>query len=126
MGNISERFLLGPGVKQGDPISGYLFLQCAEVLAHRIKNDKKVSGFKIGTKTNILEQYADDLKIFLIDFNNNFQTEENIKNTIKVLEFYKIYCLKANIDKTSSAWFGSKGDCNEKLCPELVVINNQA
>ena len=120
VGNISERFLLGRGVKQGDPISGYLFLLCAEVLAHRIKYDKNVFGFKIGTKTNILEQYADDLKIFLKVFNDNFQTEENIKNTIKILdEFYKISGLKANIDKTFSVWFGSKSDCNEKLCPDL-------
>ena len=114
-GNISERFLLGRGVKQGDPISGYIFLLCAEVLAHRIKNDRNVFGFQIGTESNVLEQYADDLKIFLKVFNDN-------TNTIGILDqFYKISGLKANIDKTFAVWFGSKNDCNDTLCPDLKM-----
>ena len=122
VGNISERFLLGRGVKQGDPISGYLFLICAEVLAHRIKYDRHISGFQIGTKSNILEQYADDLEIFLKVFENDRQTEINIRNTIAVLEeFYKISGLKANIDKTFAVWFGSKADCEYILCPDLKM-----
>ena len=121
-GNISQRFLLGRGVKQGDPISGYIFLLCAEVLAHRIKNDRNVFGFQIGTESNVLEQYADDLKIFLKVFNDNLLTEQNIRNTIGILDqFYKISGLKANIDKTFAVWFGSKNDCNDTLCPDLKM-----
>lgn len=122
VGNISARFLLKRGLKQGDPISGFLFILCAEVLAHKIKYSMDIRGFQLGNAANPLEQYADDLKIFLKAFPNQIDTENNIRNTITVLnEFYNISGLKANIDKTHAIWFGSECDSIVELCPDLCL-----
>ena len=40
-GNISERFAIKRGCRQGDPISGYLFILCIEILALALKNSKE-------------------------------------------------------------------------------------
>jgi hypothetical protein len=44
-GHCSERFSLGRGVRQGDPLSPYLFLLAAEILASSITN-QNIKGIK--------------------------------------------------------------------------------
>ena len=44
----TEPFSLGRGVRQGDPLSPYLFIIALEVLAIRIRNDDTIHGFKFG------------------------------------------------------------------------------
>ena len=39
-GNISERFRIKRGCRQGDPISGYLFILCIEILSLALKNSR--------------------------------------------------------------------------------------
>ena len=46
VGNISESFLIKRGCRQGDPIACYLFIICIEFLAHRLRNDADIEGFK--------------------------------------------------------------------------------
>ena len=53
------------GCKQGDPISQYLFILCAEILAIKIKNNKKFKRIKSINKECILIQYADDTSLIL-------------------------------------------------------------
>ena len=62
-GNISNRFLLGRGTKQGDPISSLLFILCVEILA--LKIDKEMEGLKVGNCRVKKTMYADDLTLFL-------------------------------------------------------------
>ncbi len=47
-GYISEWFSQTRGIRQGCPLSAYLFIIAAETLAHKIREDKEIEGIKIG------------------------------------------------------------------------------
>ena len=64
-GYLSEKNLISRGCRQGDPISPYLFVICAEVLSHVIRECDEVKGIKIGDTEIKLSQYADDTTLFL-------------------------------------------------------------
>ena len=46
-GYLSKFFKPGRGCRQGDPISPYLFLLCAEILAYKIKSNQNIHGVQI-------------------------------------------------------------------------------
>ena len=43
-GNITRNFKLEKGTRQGDPISGYLFILVLEIVLLSIKEDKNIKG----------------------------------------------------------------------------------
>ena len=45
-GNFSEEILLSRGCRQGDPISPYLFVLCAEILSHVIREYPLIKGIE--------------------------------------------------------------------------------
>ena len=45
-GNFSEEILLSRGCRQGDPISPYLFILCAEILSHVIREYPVIKGIE--------------------------------------------------------------------------------
>ena len=46
-GNISKRFPVERGCRQGDPISGYLFILCIEFLAIALKSNEAIRSYKL-------------------------------------------------------------------------------
>ena len=64
-GYLSDKIHLSRGCRQGDPISPYLFVICAEVLSHVIRECKDVKGICIGELEMKLSQYADDTTLLL-------------------------------------------------------------
>ena len=50
-GNISKKFNIGRGARQGDPIASYLFIICIEVLAHKLRSDQNIQGFQLDNLT---------------------------------------------------------------------------
>ena len=102
------------GCRQGDPIASYLFIICIEILAHKLRTEKKVQGFQMGQVSHKLELFADDCSIFLQP------KSENLRNTMKVLsDFYHLSGLKISTMKTKAIWFGDGYNNTEKLCPDL-------
>ena len=51
-------FYLKRGCRQGDPISPYIFILCAEVLGQMIRNNNNIKGIFINEKEFKISQYA--------------------------------------------------------------------
>jgi exonuclease III len=98
----SGYFALHRGVRQGCPASPYLFILCAEILAHSIRSDKQIKGIKIATKEIKVIQYADDTSSFLDG------TESSLNAILSLLlKFGTISGLKVNFEKSKAAKVGS-------------------
>ena len=66
-GFTSGPFSLSRGVRQGDPLSPYLFILALEILAIKIRNDNNIQGIRIGEKIVKLTLFADDMTCFIKD-----------------------------------------------------------
>ena len=68
-GNLSHSFIPKKGLKQGDPLSPYLFLICENILSlalMQVENQKKIRGVKLGKNDTPLIHlfFADDALLF--------------------------------------------------------------
>ena len=116
-GNISERFKVGRSCRQGDPISPYLFIICAEILALRIRKDSSVRGFKLGSFEQKLDFYADDLTAYLDG------SGSSLKSMVSILDqFRDLSGLKINLSKCKAVWIGKNRFSDIKLCGDLKLI----
>ena len=87
-------FLLGRGVRQGDPLSPYLFILALETLAIKIREDCNVQGLKIGEEMIKLSLFADDMTCILKD-------KTSYTNLFRILNsFGECSGLKVNDEKT--------------------------
>ena len=93
-------FEISRGVRQGCPLSPYLFILCVELLAIAIRNNKHIQGINIGETEFKISQLADDTTCFLSD-------EKSGIELLKIIQNFK-HCsgLKINLDKTEAIWIG--------------------
>jgi hypothetical protein len=109
-GFSSEFFKLERGVRQGCPLSAYLFIMVVELLAHKIRKTKEIKGITIGNTEIKLVQMADDTTTFIEDENSL----EHILNILKTFENYA--GLRLNKQKTEAMWIGRNvNNVNEPL-----------
>ena len=107
-------FYLQRGCRQGDPVSSYIFILCAEVLSLMLRKEESVKGIHINNKLFLLSQYADDTQIFLDG------SESALRSTLNILhKFYEMSGLKINEEKTKALWIGSMSRSDLKLCQEF-------
>ena len=66
-GSTSKYFPVNRGVRQGDPLSPYLFLLVIEILAIQIRENTDIVGFKIKGGIFKLSLYADDMTLAVLD-----------------------------------------------------------
>ena len=107
-GLSSEYFNLSRGVRQGDPLSPYLFLLAVGPLAISVRENVEIKGIVIKQQETKLLQYADDTTAVLADIESAhilFQLLENFKN---------ISGLKVNSSKTEGMWLGSLKGISKK------------
>ena len=79
-----DGFRMG-GCRQGDPISPYLFLLCAEVLAIKLRNNKNIQGINIGNEMFLITQFADDNSVFLDGSKMSLETTLQQLNDFKIM-----------------------------------------
>jgi len=107
-GSFSRNFELSRGVRQGNPLSPYLFVIAIETLAAAIRTKIDIKGIKLDLEEWKLVQYADDLTL-LSDLTS-------AQNLFKVLvHFGKLSGLKVNYTKTEAMWIGFCGDSIKAL-----------
>ena len=97
----SQYFDIKAGVRQGDPLSPYLFILAIELLAINIRSDKSINGIILDKHEIKLTTYADDMTVFVTH-------KDDAKRLIKVLQSFEIVSgLKVNRSKSEGLWLGS-------------------
>ena len=115
-GFFSESFLLERGVRQGDPLSPYLFVAAVEILAIAIRSDSNIRGVKVGNEETKILAYADDMTATLSDISS-------LERLLAVLNaFERCSGLKMNLKKTKAMWIGAnKGSSAKPLHLDWVT-----
>ena len=100
-GYTSSFFSLHRGVRQGCPLSPFLFILAVELLAIHIRANPSIKGITVGSEEIKLSQLADDTTCFVLD-------EESGKAVLEFLQNVGNCCgLKVNLEKTGLIWIGS-------------------
>ena len=63
---MSDFFLINRGVRQGCPLSPYLFILCIELLSYEISHNTNIRGVNIAGKEVKESLFADDATFFLL------------------------------------------------------------
>ena len=112
-GWTSNFFSVHRGVRQGCPLSSYLFILSAEILAKTIGKNTDIKGLMVKDTEIKLSQYADDTTLILDG------SEKSLSEALRVLEnFENVSGLRLNSKKTEALWIGSSSGRSEKLHSE--------
>ena len=100
------------GVRQGCPLSPYLLILAAEVLASAIRNNGNIKGITVNNIEIKISQYADDTTLILDGSKNS------LLSSLAVLDdFSKVSGLRLNDKKTEALWIGSSIENDKILLP---------
>jgi hypothetical protein len=94
-------FKISRGVRQGCPLSAYLFIMVVELLANKIRKSKDIKGIKIDQTEIKILQMADDTTILVEDI-------ASLKEVLRLISLFHIFAgLKLNKSKTKALWIGN-------------------
>jgi hypothetical protein len=124
-GALTEEIIPGRGLRQGDPISPYLFLICAEAFSSMLnvaEKDGKLEGIKICQQAPSFNHllFADDSLILLK------VTEENAIHLQNILNLYEESSGQTiNIDKSSIVFTKNTKDSDKKKMMHTLKITSE-
>ena len=118
LGFISNYFDLSRGLRQGCPLSSYIFIICAELLAISIRNNKLIKGINVGENVQVkLSQYADDTTLILDG------SKESLAQSFKTLSFFaEVSGLNVNYSKSFGMKIGSLKDAHDFSFSDYKII----
>ena len=94
-------FAVERGVRQGDPLSAYLFIMVLEILCISIRGSKDIQGINVDTEEIKLELFADDLTGFL-------RNDHSLKKFMELVEtFGECSGLRINHEKSEVMLLGN-------------------
>ena len=115
-GWMSDPFVLQRGCRQGDPLSPYVFILCAEFMSQAIKNSPDIVGHNIKGHEEKLTLFADDTSLFLDGSKNS------LRKAISILKTYEEASgLKINVSKTKAVWVGRNRFSTDTICHEIEL-----
>ncbi len=92
-GSTAGYFKFERGVRQGCPLSAYLFILTIQILVKKMRYEKNIKGIKIDNKIIKLSILADDLTLIL-------QNLKSVENALKLLKTFSLCSgLRINIEK---------------------------
>ena len=99
-GFSSSYFGLERGVRQGDPLSPYIFILAIELLAEKIRTQHDIRGLHINDNEIKMSLYADDMTVAVQDI-------QSAKKVFDLLTIFAVQSgLKVNRTKTEGMWIG--------------------
>ena len=99
-GYTTNWFKPSKGVRQGCPLSPYLFILSAELMSIKLRYDPGVKGINVFGNELKVSQFADDTNLFCADL-ISVEKALNIVN-----DFGRIAGLQLNMKKTKAIWLG--------------------
>ena len=106
-GYLSTPIFLERGCRQGDPLSPYIVVVCAEILSHVLRECRDIRGIVVHGEESKVSQYADDTTLLIRE------DLSSVTNVIRVLKWFKhISGLDINKEKTKVVKLGAARDSN--------------
>ena len=113
-GHLSTPYEISKGLRQGCPLSCFLFLLSIEPLLIRIRKSDEIAGVRIGDHEIRVAAYADDVTAVLNG------SEESLEACVADFDaFAAISGLKLNKQKTRPFWIGQ---IRQPICPQLALL----
>ena len=104
------------GVRQGCPLSPFLFVLTVEFMANKIRQSENVKGISICGNEVKLSQFADDTNLICSDL-------KSVENAVSiVIDFGSISGLNLNKEKTKAMWLGESAN-NRNAPLQLKWVN---
>ena len=122
-GNLSDSFPVERGVRQGCPLSSYLFLCCIEILSNCITKNSDIQGIIIESKEIKQSMFADDATYLTNGSENSFMS---LMKTLT--KFGDISGLKLNTAKSTILRVGSlkQSDLEYNKCKRFIWTSKSA
>ena len=86
-GFVTKWFKPSKGVRQGCPLSPYLFVMSTEILSNKIRQNTDIKGITVFENEMKISQFADDTSLFCTDM----ISPENALVTVKILVTFRGY-----------------------------------
>ena len=101
-GHMTDHFTVSRGVRQGSPLSPFLFILFVELLALKIRQEPNCKGIRLPSLQEAkISQFADDTTLISKDTNS-------LKFSLQIIgSFGSISGLRLNKKKTKAMWIGS-------------------